>query len=98
MRQFTSILILCLASSAGLVRVEAQQPPPARGAGVRETFLGDLNDLEKKLVSLADAIPQDKYSWQPGKGGRSVSEAFMHTALTNYFFMSSLGGEAAGRN
>jgi uncharacterized damage-inducible protein DinB len=63
----------------------------ARGSSVRKTFLSNLTDLEKKLVSLAEAIPQDKYAWRPGKGVRSVSEVFMHTALSNYYFTSSLG-------
>jgi len=62
-----------------------------KGSAVREVFLNDLNDLEKKLTGLAEAIPQDKFGWRPGNGVRSVSEVYMHVALSNYYFVSSLG-------
>ena len=43
------------------------------------------------LRPFAEAIPQDKYSWRPGAGVRSVSEAFMHVAGGNYFLMTFAG-------
>lgn len=90
MRQFSTVLILFLVGAGSLAKLEAQQPS-AKGSGVREAFLTDLNDLEKKLTSLAEAIPQDKFSWRPAKGVRSFSEVYMHTALSNYFFIAALG-------
>ncbi|MEM1248477.1 MAG: DinB family protein [Acidobacteriota bacterium] len=51
----------------------------------------DIEGLEKKLVALAEAIPEDKYSWSPQKGVRSVSQALMHTASANFFFPSLVG-------
>jgi uncharacterized damage-inducible protein DinB len=92
MRQFTSILILCLAWSGGLFRAQAQQHA-ARDSAVRQAFLADLNDLENKLVSLAEAFPQDKLTWRPAPGIRSASEACMHVALSNYFFMTAVGAK-----
>ena len=60
-------------------------------ADYRGDLLGDLSDLEGKIVGLAEAIPEDQYSWRPSEGVRSVSEALMHTATANYFFPSRLG-------
>ncbi len=70
--------------------MDAQQPA-LKGSAVRQAFLSDLNDMEKKLTSLGEAIPQDKFGWRPGSGVRSVSEVYMHVALSNYYFVSSLG-------
>ena len=71
--------------------MEAQ--PAAKGSAVRTAFLDDLNDLEKKLTSLGEAIPQDKFGWRPANGVRSFSEVYMHTALSNYYFVSAFGAK-----
>lgn len=63
---------------------------PAR-AGMRELFLQQLGDVEKKVNGLAQAVPADKYSWRPGEGVRSISEVFMHIAGANYLFPSMAG-------
>src|ERR1700681_4271683 len=44
----------------------------------------DLQDLQKKFVGLAGAIPVEKYAWRPADGVRSVSELFLHISGANY--------------
>ena len=63
---------------------------PAR-AGMRELFLQQLADVEKKVNSLAQAVPAEKYSWRPAPGVRSISEVFTHIAGANYLFPSMAG-------
>ena len=63
---------------------------PAR-AGMREMFLQQLADVEKKVNSLAQAVPAEKYSWRPGPGVRSISEVFTHIAGANYMFPGMAG-------
>ncbi len=58
---------------------------------VREDVLGRLNTLETKFVGLAEALPQDKYTWRPGDGVRSVSEVFLHVASANYRLPGMIG-------
>lgn len=70
--------------------LKAQDTPAAPG-GFRGELLGQVNDVEQKLVSLAEAVPQEKYAWRPGEGVRSVSEVYMHVAGSNYFFLSFIG-------
>ena len=67
--------------------------PPAQGSFRAELEI-QINDLEKKLVSLAEGIPADKYAWRPAEGVRSISEAFAHIAQSNYMFPSMLGVKA----
>ena len=52
---------------------------------------GNLDDVESKLVSLAEATPQEKFTWRPAEGVRSVSEVFMHVVGGNYFVLSFAG-------
>lgn len=53
----------------------------------------DLSGSAEKVISLAEAMPADKYGWRPEEGVRSVSEVFVHIAGANYFLLSYLGGE-----
>ena len=46
-------------------------------------LLAPLNELEKKLLALADSFPPEKYAWRPQPGMRSVAELFIHIANGN---------------
>lgn len=63
----------------------------AFGFDAQGDLLANLADTEKKIVSLAEAMPQDKYSWRPAEGVRSVSEVFMHIAGANYMIPNFIG-------
>ena len=64
--------------------------------GPRSESMFLLKDAEKKLIALAEAMPQEKYGWRPGKGVRSVSEVFMHVAGANYLLPTFYGVKADG--
>lgn len=51
----------------------------------------DLQDMQKKFTSLAEAMPADKMTWRPGVGVRSVAEIFLHTAGANYGIPNMMG-------
>jgi uncharacterized damage-inducible protein DinB len=53
--------------------------------------LQDLDDMHKKFVALAEAIPQEKYTWRPADGVRSISEVFLHISTANYTIPSLMG-------
>src|SRR3954454_12235794 len=65
-------------------------------AVVKASFINDLDTLRTKFVGLAEAFPQDKYTWRPMEGVRSVSEVLMLAAMEGYSFIpTSFGGKAA---
>lgn len=53
--------------------------------------LQDLEGLHKQYVSLAEAIPADKFTWRPGPGVRSIAEVYLHVAGENMRWASDLG-------
>jgi len=58
------------------------------------TFLGAYTGETDKLVSLAEAFPEDGFEWRPAEGIRSVREAILHVATANYFISARfLGAE-----
>jgi uncharacterized damage-inducible protein DinB len=53
--------------------------------------LQDLDQMHKKFVDLAGAIPQDKMTWRPAEGVRSPAELFLHVATANYTIPNLMG-------
>lgn len=90
-----AIVLITAAPLAAAVRAphelrQAASPPVPR-TGVRAELLHDLDDMQKKILSLATAMPAGKYSWRPIRGVRSVSEVYMHIAGGNYTLVSFVG-------
>jgi uncharacterized damage-inducible protein DinB len=51
----------------------------------------DLQQLQQKFVDLAGAIPQDKYTWRPTTGVRSIAELLLHVSAANYNIPNMMG-------
>src|ERR1700687_2199804 len=65
-------------------------------AGIQGECIASLDEAEKKLVALAEATPQEKYSWKPGEGVRSMGEVFTHVAVSNFRIATLLGAKIPG--
>jgi uncharacterized damage-inducible protein DinB len=50
----------------------------------RSEAIVELKAAQDELVSLAQAMPQEKYTWRPEEGVRSVSEVYLHVAAGNF--------------
>jgi hypothetical protein len=86
---------------ASLVLVSLPSPVRAQDtkesvAALKASFVADLDALHTKFLGLAQAFPQDKYTWRPMDGVRSVSEVLMLAAFEGYSFIpTSFGAKAA---
>jgi len=65
----------------------------AKVAGFRSDFLSDFQDASKKIVSLAEAIPAEKYAWRPAEGVMSVAEVLGHVAGSSFYYAERAGGQ-----
>lgn len=54
-------------------------------------FKADFDRVSQKLNDLAAATPDDKFSWKPVDGVRTVSEVYMHVAGANFVIAAALG-------
>ena len=96
MKKISLLLLALLVATPLLAQGGAPAPAAAPAAeapksGFRADFLKQWDTLEKKFVALAEAIPQEKYSWHPTPETRAVSEVLLHVAGGNYFYMDGLG-------
>ena len=86
--------LVCLAASSPARAQEVTTKDAA--AAVKASFVADLETLRGKFVGLAEAFPQDKYTWRPMDGVRSVSEVLMLAAMEGYSFIpNSFGAKPA---
>jgi uncharacterized damage-inducible protein DinB len=97
MRLSSTAVLLFIAALPAAAAVRAPREmrqtvsPATPKSGVRAELLHDLDDMQKKILSLAMAMPAEKYAWRPVRGVRSVSEVYMHIAGGNYTLVSFVG-------
>ena len=63
------------------------QVPP----GVGEGWPGEFDHASRQLLQLAEVTPEEKFSWRPAPGVRSIGEVYMHIAIANYFLLGQTG-------
>ena len=85
---FAALLLVLTAAPALSHDIPTQENAPS---GVKGEMLGWIKDAEDKLTQLADATPEAKYAWRPGKDVRSTGEVFMHVAAANFGLPSFWG-------
>ena len=85
--------LFCLALGCAPTAPPAAEAPAPNGA-FRDEALGRLVTLQERVVSLAEAMPQEKYTWRPAEGVRSVSELYVHIAGANFGLAGTFGATA----
>ena len=97
MRSLLRVTVPSLAMLAALaVTAQAQaqaqgKAEHAHGPSIAADLRADIEEVEKKMLDLARAIPEDKYAWRPAAGVRSVGEVLMHVAADNYLMPAAIG-------
>jgi uncharacterized damage-inducible protein DinB len=92
-----SLLALALALAVAPLTAGAVEPPPtpsptpALSPGVKADMIVWIEDAEKKLLDLATATPDAKFTWRPAKGVRSVAEVYGHVIGANYNLPAKAG-------
>ena len=79
-----AILVMLLCSAQPLL---AQKAPE----GIWQGYDGEWKHVSSQLVALAEATPEDKFSWRPAPGVRSTSEVYMHIVFANFYLLSVTG-------
>ena len=67
---------------------------PLSAQGLMGEMHRDMNDLQRKMIDLANAIPESAYGWRPAPGVRSIGEVFLHVAADNYLLPIFMGAPA----
>lgn len=94
MKIVAHLLLLCCMSALSIPAVAQTAPSdrPAVGSQVAPSQVYDkiLSNLEKEIVELAEAMPEDKYNFVPSQGEytgvNNFGQQVRHVAESNYYF------------
>lgn len=97
--------VLLLAGILGLgstiappLRAQTTSPAPQQPPTVSSVLNAYYGAVEQQVVSAAEAMPEDKYSFAPTngefKGVRTFAEQVKHVAFANHLFFGPLMGES----
>src|ERR1700741_4565946 len=85
------ILLATLAASAQDASKKDAAPKPALSPS--QAVLESWNDVARKLTTMAEDFPEDKYDFKPNPAERSFAEQLLHAAGANYFFINLANGQ-----
>ena len=89
-------------SASGSHAASAPQAQTPRPPTLASALDGEIAAVEKQIVDIAEAMPEDKYNFSPEslnipgsdyKGVRTFAVQVRHIATSNYFIWSPLTGE-----
>src|SRR5499427_10603510 len=68
---------------------EALKPAPGPSAAVLEQW----NDIGKKLIAIAEDLPEDKYDYKPNPDSRTFVAQLLHVSASMYYFTDFAMGQ-----
>ena len=97
-RVLLAVACLLLVPGAGVMVGQAADAASADHTApsydMKAQSLADLEQVQKKFVDLANAIPADKLNWRPSADSRSFAEVFLHVAGERYGILKLMGAAA----
>jgi uncharacterized damage-inducible protein DinB len=99
MRKWHMLSGLMLGMALVVVSVQAQEsaktepPKPALGASAK--VLEQWNEVGRKLIAIAEDLPEDKYEYKPNADSRSFIQQLLHAAGSMYSFTDTAQGKTA---
>jgi hypothetical protein len=108
MKMKLSVIAVVLLMAAMVFAQDAAKKPqekpaaaPASPPTVSQVLDRQLSSLERQLVPLVEAMPEDKFNFAPSGEGfagvRTFAQQAGHIAANNFFFANALTGEAPTR-
>jgi hypothetical protein len=100
MNRMKSLAGLCLlaflAAVPAFAQSDAKQKEPQKPALTGSAaILEQWNDIGRKLIDMAQDLPQDRYDYKPNPASRSFVEQLLHVSASMYFFTDLAEGKKA---
>ena len=98
MKNLVRLTILTIAAAVLALPAYTQDAPkkdvpPKPAVSPSQALLDAWNDIGRKLITMAEDFPEDKYDFKPTPAQRSFAEQLLHAANANYFFTNPATGK-----
>jgi hypothetical protein len=85
----TGIAVLPAMAQDDAKKKEPPKPAPSLSQGVLEQW----NDVGRKLIAIAEDLPEDKYDYKPHPDSRTFVANLLHASASMYFFTDTALGK-----
>jgi len=89
MKRVVYLAAVCLAAVISAIPVVAQsdakKEPPKPALGASAAVLDQWNDIGRKLIAIAEDLPEDKYDYKPNPDSRTFVANLLHASGFMYF-------------
>ncbi|HEY3705089.1 MAG TPA: DinB family protein [Terracidiphilus sp.] len=92
LRVSSLVLVFCLSIAGVMAQAPAKDAAPKPPDSPSKVLLDSWNDIGRKLIAMAEDMPEDKYDFKPNPAQRSFAEQLLHAAGANYFFINPARG------
>jgi uncharacterized damage-inducible protein DinB len=89
LRFFSCVVAASLVVATAVGQAPSAPKPPDPPSKV---LLDSWNDIGRKLIAMAEDMPEDKYDFKPNPSQRSFAEQLLHAAGGNYYFINPAKG------
>ncbi len=97
MRRWKSGVGLALAAVMAAVPVLAQEAakkePPKPAPSPSQAVLEQWKDVGRKLIIIAEDLPEDKYDYKPNPDSRTFVAQLLHVSASMYYFTDAAQGQ-----
>ena len=85
-----------LATAPAFAQTDAKpKEPPKPALGPSAAVLDQWNDIGRKLIAIAEDLPEDKYEYKPHPDSRTFVGNLLHASASMYFFTDPVLGQKA---
>lgn len=91
-RAVPMLLGAVLCAPLGSAQATSKDAAPKPPLSPSQTLIDAWNGIGRKLIAMAEDMPEDKYDFKPTPAQRSFAEQLLHGAGGNYFFINPAKG------
>src|SRR5262249_8745555 len=90
---WTLAVMLAAVLAATAQDAAKKDSPPKPALSPSQAVLDSWNDVARKLTTMAEDFPEDRYDFKPTPAQRSFAEQLLHASGANYYFTNLANGE-----
>jgi uncharacterized damage-inducible protein DinB len=89
------LIAVVLAAMPALAQDTKKAAPPKPAPSPSQAVLESWNDIGRKLIAIAEDLPEDKYDYKPNPDSRTFVAQLLHVSASMYFFTDEAVGKKA---
>src|SRR5204863_1848272 len=86
-------LAVGLAVLPALAQDAAKKTPPKPAPSPSQAVLEQWNEIGRKLITIAEDLPEDKYDYKPNPDSRTFRGVLLHVTASMYYFTDTAQGK-----